>query len=68
MTTLERVAAIIVSNKILADESGNREPNLLIYEIARVATAAVYTAGAAGNVTCKSAIVQIEKLLKESHR
>jgi hypothetical protein len=68
MTTIERIAAIVASNRVLAEESGDQPPNMLIYEIATVATAAVWTAGAAGNVTCKKAIVAIEKLLKESKK
>jgi hypothetical protein len=65
MTTIERVAAIVASNRILAEESGNEPPNMRIYELALISTTAVYTAGAAGNVTCKRAIIEIEKLLKK---
>lgn len=61
----EAVAIIAQHEKEVADSGKN---NMVIFDIVRIALAALFTAAVAGNVTCNKAIGKIVAVLKESKK
>lgn len=49
-------------------EDSGSDNNLIIFDVARIAIAALSTAALAGNVTCRQGLAKVIVLLKESKK